>query len=138
MASIQIYVGIDTIGSIGFFHATRIVAIVIVDAYVKFELEQDNVFFDKDFGEMVSTKKKDEQNPEYGEDFHFNIPTLDNMELTVTVMDDDIVRDEKLGKCKIKLEDLDLSEEPTDVEKKVDNNIFSADAFIFLKISYTE
>jgi len=46
------------------------------DPYVKFELEQDNAFFDKDFGEMKSTKKKDEQNPVYGEDFHFNIPTL--------------------------------------------------------------
>mmetsp|Transcript_10276 Transcript_10276/g.18539 ORF Transcript_10276/g.18539 Transcript_10276/m.18539 type:complete len:132 (-) Transcript_10276:146-541(-) len=108
------------------------------DPYVKFELEQDNAFFDKDFGEMISTKKKDEQNPVYGEDFHFNIPTLNNMELTVKVMDDDIGRDESLGKCKIKLEDLDLSDEPQEIEKKVDNNIFSADAYIYLKLSYTE
>mmetsp|Transcript_14627 Transcript_14627/g.23861 ORF Transcript_14627/g.23861 Transcript_14627/m.23861 type:complete len:132 (+) Transcript_14627:87-482(+) len=106
------------------------------DPYVKFELEQDNAFFDKDFGEMISTKKKDEQNPVYGEDFHFNIPTLNNMELTVKVMDDDIGRDESLGKCKIKLEDLDLSDEPQEIEKKVDNNIFSADGYVFLKLSY--
>eukprot|EP01083_Nonionella_stella_P059484 155603_1 len=108
------------------------------DPYVKFELEQDNVFRDKDYGEMVSTKKKDEQNPVYGEDFHFNIPELKNMELTIKVMDDDIGRDEELGKCKIKLEDLDLSEEPTEIRKKVDNNLFSPDAYIYLKISYSE
>ncbi|KAL7537691.1 hypothetical protein ACHAXR_008003 [Thalassiosira sp. AJA248-18] len=108
------------------------------DPYVKFELEQDNVFKDKDYGEMVSTKKKDEQNPVYGEDFHFNIPTLNNMELTVKVMDDDILKDEKLGKTKIKLEKLGLGPEPMEIKKKVDNNIFSADAYIFLKLSYTE
>mmetsp|Transcript_46700 Transcript_46700/g.98122 ORF Transcript_46700/g.98122 Transcript_46700/m.98122 type:complete len:132 (+) Transcript_46700:177-572(+) len=108
------------------------------DPYVKFELEQDNLFLDKDFGEMVSTKKKDEQNPVYGEEFHFNIPELKNMELTIKVMDDDVGFDEKLGKCKIKLEDMDLSEEPMEVKKKVDNNIFSPDAYIYLKISYSE
>lgn len=108
------------------------------DPYVKFELEQDNVFRDKDYGEMVSTKKKDEQNPVYGEDFHFNIPTLENMELTVKVMDDDTLKDEKLGKTKIKLEKLGLGPEPMEIKKKVDNNIFSADAYIFLKLSYTE
>jgi len=34
---------------------------------------------------MNSSKKKDEQNPVYAEDFHFNIPTLNNMELKVKV-----------------------------------------------------
>lgn len=52
---------------------------------LQFELEQDNAFFDKDFGKMNSSKKKDEQNPVYAEDFHFNIPTLNNMELKVKV-----------------------------------------------------
>ena len=52
---------------------------------LQFELEQDNAFFDKDFGAMKSSKKKDEQNPVYAEDFHFNIPTLNNMELKVKV-----------------------------------------------------
>jgi len=96
------------------------------------------VFFDKDFGEMKSSKKKNEQNPEYGEEFHFNIPTLENMELKVKVMDDDIGPDEELGKCKIKLEELGLSEDPVELEKKVDNHFFSPDACIFLKISYSE
>jgi len=60
------------------------------------------------------------------------------MELTIKVMDDDVGFDEKLGKCKIKLEDLGLSEEPMEIEKKVDNNLFSPDAYIYLKISYSE
>ena len=48
---------------------------------MQFELEQDNAVFDKDFSEMKSTKKKNEQNPVYGEDFRFNIPTLKYSEL---------------------------------------------------------
>ncbi|KAL7541184.1 hypothetical protein ACHAXR_010699 [Thalassiosira sp. AJA248-18] len=108
------------------------------DPYVKFELEQDNRLFDKDFGEMVSSKKKNEQNPIYSEDFKFEIPTLDNMVLTCTVMDDDTGRDDKIGRCTIKLEELDLSTEPLEVRRKVDNNIFSPDAWIFLKLTWGE
>ncbi len=48
---------------------------------------------------MVSTKKKNETNPVYYEDFEFEIPTLDNMVLTCTVKDDDFGRDDTLGKC---------------------------------------
>eukprot|EP01083_Nonionella_stella_P049153 131123_1 len=108
------------------------------DPYVLFELEQDNLVFDKDFGEQKSTTKKDDLNPEYGETFHFNIPTLDNMELSVKVMDDDAVSDDKVGKCKIKLEKLGLSSEPMDIEEKVDNRVFKADSYVYLKISYEE
>lgn len=39
-------------------------------------MEQDNMVFDKDFGEQKSTVKKDDLNPVYNETFHFNIPTL--------------------------------------------------------------
>lgn len=53
-------------------------------------------------------------------------------------MDDDIGRDEELGECKIKLEKLDLGPEGTEIKTKVDNNIFSPDAYVFLKLSYTE
>ena len=108
------------------------------DPYVKFELEQDNAIFDQDFGSMRSSKKKNEQNPVYSEDFKFEIPTLENMELKVTVMDDDVGRDDKLGSCLIKLEDLDLSAEPLEVRRKVDDNFFSPDSWIFLKLSYGE
>lgn len=64
------------------------------DPYVKFELEQDNMLFDKDFGEQKSSKKTDESNPVYGEEFRFELPDnvgLSNMELTCKVMDDDFV-----------------------------------------------
>jgi len=74
-------------------------------------------------------------NNSYGEDFHFNIPTLNNMELKVKVMDDDIGSDEKLGETKIELEKLGLSSTPMEVKRKVDNNFFSPDAYIFLKLS---
>ena len=135
------------------------------DPYVKFELEQDNLLFDKDHGEMKSTTKSGELNPVYGEyciqqihrvcaisfshfvcfflslkgeTFHFNIPTLDNMVLSVKVMDDDIVSDDKMGKCKIKLEKLGLSETPMEVEEKVYNRIFGKDSYVHLQLSYTE
>ena len=75
------------------------------DPYVRFELEQDNTFRDKDYGKKCSSKKKDELNPEYNEEFTFSdIPTLHNMVLKVKVMDDDIFSDDKVGKCKIKLD----------------------------------
>ena len=45
--------------------------------------------FDEDFSEKVSSKQKDETNPVYNEEFTLEILTLENMELTVTVMDDD-------------------------------------------------
>ena len=108
------------------------------DPYVKFELEQDNMIFDKDFGEQSSSKKKDESNPEYDEVFEFEIPTLNNMVLTCKVMDDDPLFDDKIGKCKIELEDMDLSEEPTGIDRVVDDNWFSKDATIYLRLSYTE
>lgn len=108
------------------------------DPYVKFELEQDNMIFDKDYGDKTSSKKKDEPNPEYGEEFEFEIPELSKMVLSCKVMDDDIVGDDKIGKCKIDLEDLGLTENLSAVEKTVDNNWFSNDAQIFLKLSYTE
>ena len=60
------------------------------------------------------------------------------MELTVTVMDDDIVGDDKIGKCKIKLEKLGLSEEPMEVVEKVYNRVFGKDSYVHLRLSYTE
>eukprot|EP00173_Palmaria_palmata_P002754 Plantae.Rhodophyta-Palmaria_palmata.ctg28625.p1 GENE.Plantae.Rhodophyta-Palmaria_palmata.ctg28625~~Plantae.Rhodophyta-Palmaria_palmata.ctg28625.p1 ORF type:complete len:146 (+),score=26.88 Plantae.Rhodophyta-Palmaria_palmata.ctg28625:30-440(+) len=75
------------------------------DPYVKFHLEQDNVLMDKNYGKQTSTHKSNTCNPVYGETFTFsNVPTLKNLVLWVTVMDDDIGRDDKLGKCKINLD----------------------------------
>lgn len=113
------------------------------DPYVKFELEKDNWVFDKTLGKFQSTKKQNELNPEYGETFVFeNVPTTENMVLHVKVMDDDYGLDDSMGGCEIKLEKLDLSETPTEVEKVIDNKkgqgLFSRKAKIFLQISFTE
>lgn len=110
------------------------------DPYVKFELEQDNALFqsDIDYGEMTSSKKTNIRNPVYHEEFKFEIPTLENMELKIKVMDDDTGRDDKLGECLINLEKLDLGPIRTEVRRKIDDNIFSPDAYIFLKLSYGE
>jgi hypothetical protein len=53
-------------------------------------------------------------------------------------MDDDMLFDDKIGKCKINLENLGLSSEPMDIDRVVDNNWFSKDARIYLSISYVE
>eukprot|EP01083_Nonionella_stella_P061245 159628_1 len=108
------------------------------DPYVKFSLEQNNMLRDKSYGDMKSTTKENELNPEYGETFTFNIPSLDNMELTVKVMDDDIVSDDKMGKCKLKLEKLNLTETPVRIVEKVYNRVFGKDAYVHLDLSYTE
>jgi len=106
------------------------------DPYVKFELEKNNLFFDEDFGEVVSSKKKNDMNPVYSEDFKFVIPNLDNMELKVTVMDDDTGSDDILGGCLINLEKLELSSEAVEIRRKVDDNYFSPDSWIILKLSF--
>ena len=109
------------------------------DPYVKFHLEQDNLVFDKNYGRKTSSKKKGELNPVFGETFEFDdVPSLKNLALNVKVMDDDPVFDDKLGSCRIDLEDLGLSAEPVGTDRVVDNNIFTKDARIFLKISWHE
>lgn len=109
------------------------------DPYVKFHLEQDNMVFDKNFGKKNSSKKKDDLNPVYGETFEFEFPAtlgLQNMVLTCTVMDDDPIKDDKLGWCKVKLQDLGLTATPTGVSRVVDRNLISKNAEIFLRLSY--
>ncbi|KAL7499390.1 hypothetical protein ACHAWT_008165 [Skeletonema menzelii] len=108
------------------------------DPYIKFSLEQDNLIKDKDYGDTKSTVKKNELNPVYGETFHFNIPTLNNMELTIKVMDDDIVSDDKMGKCKIKLEKHGLNSTPKEFKEKVYNRVFGKDAYVHLTLKYEE
>lgn len=105
---------------------------------MKFELEQNNAVFDKNQGSKKSSKKKDDLNPVYGETFIWNLETLKNMELTCKVMDDDMMGDDKIGKCKIKLDELGLSDTPTPVSKKVHNRVFREDSYIFLTIKYEE
>lgn len=110
------------------------------DPYVKFELEQDNLMFDKGYGKQVSSKKKNELNPVYGETFTFkDVPSLNNLVLHVKVKDDDFGMDDSIGSCKIDLEKMNGSME---VEKVIDNKKgegwFSRKAKIYLKVSYAE
>jgi Ca2+-dependent lipid-binding protein len=109
------------------------------DPFVKFNLEQDNLAFDKNFGDKKSTKKGGTVNPVYNETFTWEVPSnmgLNNLVLRCKVMDDDPIFDDKLGFCKIKLEDLALSETPLGIDRVVDNNIFTSDGRIYLELSY--
>ena len=76
----------------------------------------------KDFGHQKSSVKQGVLNPVWNEDFQFsNIPSLNNMVLTLKVMDSDIgSRDDKCGKCKIKLEHEGISISPKRFTKTVD------------------
>jgi Ca2+-dependent lipid-binding protein len=96
--------------------------------------------FDKKLGDKKSTIKKDNCNPEYNETFHFEIPDnmgLTNLVLECKVMDDDPLKDDKLGACKIKLDELNLSKELLGVERVIDDNLFTKDARIYLKLAYS-
>ena len=91
-------------------------------------IQQDNLVFDKDLGDRKSSTKGGELNPVYNETFTFNIPDsmadLNNIVLSAKVMDDDPLKDDKIGSCRISLEGMELSATPTPVERVVDNNWF--------------
>lgn len=109
------------------------------DPYVKFELKQDNWVKDHDYGYQVSSKKRNDLNPIYGETFTWNnLPSdLENMVLKVRVMDEDFgSRDDKVGHCSIKLDQLGLSRNFIDVDRVIDRNILTANGMIHLKMKY--
>lgn len=111
------------------------------DPYVRFELEQDNIVFDKNYGKKVSSKKRNELHPVYGETFTFeDVPSLKNLVLHVKVKDDDIGLDDTVGSCKIDLEK--MKDGCIEVEKVIDQKKgegwFSKKATIYLKVSYAE
>merc|ERR1711920_1005616 len=111
------------------------------DPYVLFDLEQDNWVGDKHYDKKKSSVKKDELNPVYEETFTYSdLPGLKNMVLTVKVMDDDMLSDDKIGKCKIKLDDLDLvNRRPYSSSWIVHNKWFSKqDSEIFLTLTWIE
>jgi C2 domain len=109
------------------------------DPYVKLELVKDGFGpFDKSFGEQVSSHKSNTVNPEYHETFSWQAPEdITGLVVNVVVMDDDIGRDDKIGKCSIKLADIDgdLSSFRA-VERNLDNKWFRKDAKIYLKIKF--
>ena len=111
------------------------------DPYVKLELKQDNVFRDKDFGYQMSTKKQNDRNPIWNEDFWFaNVPNdLDNMVLDCSIFDEDIgSRDDKCGKCKIDLEKEDLSSECKRITKTISRSILHNNSKIYLEVALVD
>jgi Ca2+-dependent lipid-binding protein len=107
--------------------------------YVKFELKKEGFLWDKDYGEVKSSKVSDDLNPVYDETFTFNnIPSLDGMELICTVMDDDgILGTDKMGKATIQLNDLGLTDELTGVDNHIDHYWFHQDSRIFLQLAFS-
>ena len=93
---------------------------------------------DKDFGYQKSSIKQGDLNPVWNEDFVFsNVPDLDNMVLTLKVMDSDIgSKDDKCGKCKIKLEHEGITSQPKRFVKTIDRNLIRANGTITVDISY--
>jgi len=78
------------------------------DPYVKFAVDVDGWFSDETVATAQSTKKSGDQNPEYNEEFSFNLQELNNRLLKITVMDDDWTSDEKLGEATVNLGDAGL------------------------------
>lgn len=109
------------------------------DPYVTLSIEQDNWVRDLDYGKQVSSRKNDDLNPVYNEVFHFNLPTLKNMVLSVRVVDDDggLTSDDKMGSCKIKLWKLGLNEFPQPVERVIDRNVISKNGKCHLRLAYS-
>jgi Ca2+-dependent lipid-binding protein len=91
-----------------------VVALVIAYSHVGLAHYQVK---DVDYGSQRSSTKNDNLNPVWGETFTFTIPTIDNMVLTCKLRDDDTgSRHDKLGWCKIKLEELGLTTTPKAVD----------------------
>jgi Ca2+-dependent lipid-binding protein len=108
------------------------------DPYVVFHLEKDGVFLDQNYGTKKSSKKGGTTSPVYGETFVFDtIPdSLAGLDLNVKVMDDDPLVDDKLGSCSINLDQLGLTDEPQEINRKVDRRLIRKDAFVHLMLSF--
>ena len=83
--------------------------------------------------------KKDDCNPVYDETFVWEeVPSLKNLVLWVQIMDDDPLKNDKIGKCKINVEEVGPDADGVGIDRVVDANIFSKDARIYLKIAWEE
>jgi len=105
--------------------------------YISLLKIHSNTNSDKDYGYQKSSVKQGDVNPVWNEDFQFNIPTLDNMVLTLQVFDSDIgSRDDNCGRCKIKLEKEGITSSPKRFEKTIDRNLIRANGTLTVDISY--
>ena len=112
-------------------------AFVTSDSYVKLKVYQDNWTVDKTIGED-ETRVIKSLNPEWDETFEFLLPSNNpttNMVLKLKVMDKDIASNDKMGKCEIKLDDLNLSTTPIQVVKTVDTRLLHTNPKIYVSLS---
>ena len=105
------------------------------EVYVTLEVEQDNWTFDESFGVQTS-KVVEDLNPVFDQDFDWLLPSLENMVLKVDVWDWDTGFDDSMGDAEIKLDDLQLTATPQQVQATVDHHMFSDDAVAYFNISY--
>jgi Ca2+-dependent lipid-binding protein len=110
------------------------------DPYVMLELQKRRIGPDRVLGKNESSRKSNTCNPEYNETFTFHgINSLDEIELSIRVMDEDIGRDDCLGKVEIDLEHAELSATPKSIVAVIDPKrfkIFKTEATIHLLVSY--
>jgi Ca2+-dependent lipid-binding protein len=110
------------------------------DPYVMFELNKKRLGFDRTFEKHESSRKSNTCNPEFNETFTFvDVEDLNEMELIVKVMDDDIGKDDCLGKVEIDLEFENLSGSPKEIVAVIDPKrfkIFSEEATIHLQLAF--
>merc|ERR1712183_15501 len=107
--------------------------------YVIVELEESNLLkFDKDHGTQRTSTLMDTTDPDWNEEFTFNIPSLKNMVVALIVKDENTFRDKKEGKCKIHLDKEGITASPKRIVEVIDKNLFSNDGKIEVEISYHE
>ena len=61
-----------------------------------------------------------------------------NRKLWIKVLDQDIGKDDSLGKACVDIEKLKPTSTPSVLDVRVDNNVFKRDAVMWLKISYVD
>mmetsp|Transcript_5525 Transcript_5525/g.12055 ORF Transcript_5525/g.12055 Transcript_5525/m.12055 type:complete len:219 (+) Transcript_5525:73-729(+) len=92
------------------------------DVFVKLELYKDEYGpINTPLGEGKTSVIKSLA-PVWNEDFLFLVPSTDDVVLKLKVLDEDLGFDDKMGECKIKLDDYRLSSTPTEVTKVIDGH----------------
>jgi Ca2+-dependent lipid-binding protein len=110
------------------------------DPYVMLQLERRRLGPDKVLGKHESSRKSNTCNPVYNETFTFHdVDSLNEIELSIKVMDEDVGRDDCLGKVEVDFEHAGLSSTPKEIIAVIDPKrfkLFSTEATIHLLVSY--
>jgi Ca2+-dependent lipid-binding protein len=103
------------------------------DPYVKFHLYQDKIGFNKNYGNKQSSIKGGTLDPVYNETFVFHDVSLNNLKLSVRIMDSDVGLDDRIGLC-----DLDLEKEDLNGNLKNIEAVTGKKSIIYLKMKFEE